>query len=123
MSVSGSNEDRSINEKKKKKQLGIESQEPMVLMSASPAEFPDEAPGGEDEASLSNLPEIIGTNQSEVLFGTDEADFIDPYAGDDQIFAGGGDDVILLSGGADQVDGGEGRDTIDLFFRRECCKR
>ena len=53
--------------------------------------------------------DIIGTDGSDRLFGTDDGDFIDGRGGDDIIF---GDDFSPGEGGNDLIIGGEGNDII-----------
>jgi Ca2+-binding RTX toxin-like protein len=53
------------------------------------------------------MPEIIGTQGADSLFGT---------AGNDQFQGLGGDDVITTNQGVDSVDGGAGRDRLILDY-------
>ena len=56
---------------------------------------------------------FLGTPGSNVIRGSDEADVIDPRAGNDLVFADGGDDAIdLRDGFADRVACGVGADTV-----------
>ena len=52
------------------------------------------------------------TSGRDIIFGTDEADYIDGKGGDDIIFGGYGDDVIVGGEGMDQIFGGGGKDKI-----------
>lgn len=56
---------------------------------------------------------IQGTNDDDVICGTDKADIILGNGGNDTICGGVGDDVILAGNGHDRVDGGAGNDVID----------
>lgn len=52
------------------------------------------------------------TSGKDIIFGTEEADYIDGKGGDDIIFGGGGDDVLVGGSGTDLILGGEGNDII-----------
>ncbi len=56
--------------------------------------------------------DIFGTDQSETLGGTAEADRILPGSGDDTVYAGGGDDFIVDVDGADFLYGEAGFDRL-----------
>ncbi len=56
---------------------------------------------------------IVGTNDPDILIGTDGDDVICALGGADTIDGGGGNDVILGGDGPDVIDGGDGNDTID----------
>ena len=83
---------------------------------------------------VDEMPQILGTNRADVLFGSRDGETIDGRGGSDFIFGGKGDDVILggrgrdfLTGGTgdDQITGGIGKDVIvggrgdDLFVLTE----
>ena len=48
----------------------------------------------------------------DLIFGTDDADYIDGKGGDDIIYGGYGDDVIVGGEGMDQIFGGGGQDKL-----------
>lgn len=53
-----------------------------------------------------------GTGASNDLAGTDDAEVIRAYGGNDTVEAAGGDDLIFAGNGDDVVDGGDGDDTL-----------
>ncbi len=55
---------------------------------------------------------ILGSDSSELLFGTNGADVIIAFDGNDAIFGLGGDDTVCAGDGNDVVFGGAGHDTI-----------
>lgn len=55
---------------------------------------------------------ILGTDASELLFGTNGADVIMGFGGNDAVFGLGGDDTVCAGDGNDAVFGGAGNDTI-----------
>ncbi|MFK7817249.1 MAG: hypothetical protein AB8G99_00900, partial [Planctomycetaceae bacterium] len=82
---------------KAKKQLdAIETCEPMILMSASPAA---------DGATMD-------VQDAEMIGATDGADWIAGTDGNDMIEALGGDDTINAQIGENMIDGGDGIDTV-----------
>jgi len=70
--------------------------------------------------TLSNIENIIGTSQNDIIIGNDEVNIIDGGAGDDQITGNGGADTLKGGTGADTfkgdnfagdiIDGGTGAD-------------
>ena len=58
----------------------------------------------QNNLSIQQVPDIIGSEDPDILFGTPE---------DDSISALGGDDTIIGTTGNDTIDGGEGFDTVD----------
>lgn len=49
---------------------------------------------------------------TDVIQGSEDADFLRPFAGDDTVFGNGGDDSINPGNGDQQIFGGDGDDTI-----------
>ena len=60
--------------------------------------------GNGDNFSIQQVPDIVGSDSPDILFGTSE---------DDTIFALAGDDTIIGTTGNDFIDGGDGLDTVD----------
>ena len=66
--------------------------------------------------------DIIGTENADFLFGTNDGELINGLSGDDAISASDGDDLIRGGSGADTIGGGAGDDLIlgegaaDLIF-------
>lgn len=66
--------------------------------------------------------DIIGTENADFLFGTNDGELIDGLGGDDSLSASDGDDLALGGAGADTIGGGNGDDLIlgeggaDLIF-------
>lgn len=58
---------------------------------------------------------ICGTDEGEVIYGTEGPDLIKALGGRDKVFAGDGDDVFLATSwdGSDHYCGGQGSDTAD----------
>jgi Ca2+-binding RTX toxin-like protein len=56
--------------------------------------------------------QTTGANAHEVLIGTDNADLIYMWAGDDTAYGEGGNDIIYGGAGIDRLYGGDGNDTI-----------
>ncbi|MBE9122033.1 calcium-binding protein [Tychonema sp. LEGE 07199] len=55
---------------------------------------------------------IIGAQTDNRLNGTQQADIILTFGGNDVIAGGGGDDIIISGGGSDSIGGGSGNDAI-----------
>ena len=56
---------------------------------------------------------VRGTNRADTLYGFGGDDFIEARRGDDILDGGAGDDTLLGGSGRDSLDGGPGRDDID----------
>jgi hypothetical protein len=56
----------------------------------------------------------LGRGHSELLAGTDEADFIAGGRGNDWLLGGAGDDILRGGAGNDRIDGGDGIDLLDF---------
>lgn len=71
------------------------------------------ASGGTAEGDvLSNFENIQGSEFDDVLTGSDEANYLIGYGGNDDISGAGGRDIILGGAGADTLDGGDDADTL-----------
>jgi Ca2+-binding RTX toxin-like protein len=55
---------------------------------------------------------MAGSQQADILTGTDLANTLDALGGDDQLFGQGGDDVLEGGAGNDLLDGGSGADQL-----------
>jgi Ca2+-binding RTX toxin-like protein len=66
---------------------------------------------GEGDNIATDVENIEGTLESDVLVGSDAANVFDPSSGDDQVSGLGGNDTLIASPGADSFDGGPGNDT------------
>lgn len=106
---------------------------PQFNLTASPIEIVDDensnnSTPGEDISGDANDNILIGTNESERIFGYSGSDLIVAYDGDDEIFgddeatlepgndwifAGAGSDFIRGEGGSDVIDSGLGDDTVE----------
>lgn len=64
-------------------------------------------------ASISAGLSIIGTNNSELRYGSNSSDGINAKGGNDTIYANGGDDTVEGGNGSDLVYLGDGNDAID----------
>jgi Ca2+-binding RTX toxin-like protein len=56
---------------------------------------------------------IRGTDGDDHLFGTELADLMNGFAGNDELFGKGGNDNMHGDAGNDVLDGGEGNDSLD----------
>ncbi|MEK7760183.1 MAG: peroxidase family protein [Nitrospirota bacterium] len=77
-------------------------------------------------ASMSNIEDVTGTAQADILTGNNVANFFDGGAGNDTMNGGLGNDDLdgeggqdtfnySMGGGADDVNGGAGADTLNIF--------
>lgn len=67
------------------------------------------------DAVAGNVPPPAGpSNGDDDILGTDDAEFIDALAGNDDVDGAGGDDTIDGGTGNDTIDGGDGTDTALL---------
>jgi Ca2+-binding RTX toxin-like protein len=67
----------------------------------------------EDPRCHGRQPEIVGTDEDDVIRGTPERDVIWGGLGDDIIFSSLGNDLICGGPGTDQMHGGRGNDEVD----------
>jgi Ca2+-binding RTX toxin-like protein len=74
---------------------------------------------GEPESYYSNVINgtdsadyLVGTNQKDLIFGNGGNDFIRGFGDDDCIYAGDGDDLVFGAGGNDIIYGEDGNDNI-----------
>ncbi len=58
------------------------------------------------------MPDIVGTEDRDVIGGTDAADTIKGLGGDDRLYGGAGDDIFDGGEGSDVYFGGDGFDTV-----------
>lgn len=61
-----------------------------------------------------DIEHAIGSAFADSIFGSVLDNFLDPGAGDDEVYAGEGNDVLFASPGDDLFDGGEGSDALLL---------
>jgi Ca2+-binding RTX toxin-like protein len=61
---------------------------------------------------LESIENLVGSIYSDCIWGTEEANFIQPLEGDDKVWAGGGDDMVDGYEGADRIYGGDGADIL-----------
>jgi serralysin len=61
---------------------------------------------------LTRRPKMLGTNDRDILNGSEGADTIYAYGGDDEIFARGGNDTVYAGDGNDYVSAAEGNDYV-----------
>jgi hypothetical protein len=72
------------------------------------------APSAEDDPRCrGRIPNVIGSEESERLQGTEGRDVIWAGAGDDEVHASLGNDLVCGGPGADLLHGGRGNDTVD----------
>ena len=87
---------------------GIESLEPMILMSASAADI--------DAASLDDATEgndvMIALEAGSLMDGKAGHDILIGLAGDNYLKGGAGHDMLIAIRGDNVVDGGDGQDTL-----------
>lgn len=94
-------------------------------MAATEQAFLDFLAGLDDQRNSDDLPDdfkeelsrinwVFGTPNGEVLYGTDDRDFIFPGGGADTVYAGAGDDVVFAvpDNSYDTFYGGDGLDTL-----------
>ena len=62
---------------------------------------------------MTDTPAITGTDDMDLLFGTNSGETIDVGGSDDMVFAGGGDDTIRGGEGSDWLFGDAGNDSIE----------
>lgn len=87
--------------------------EHLLLLLFVPLLFPDLFHSGDDNDDADTpVPDVTGTEQDDVLDGTDRAEQITAGGGDDLVVAGSGDDTIQMDEGLDFALG-EGRN--DFF--------
>jgi len=79
--------------------------------------------GNIDEDKLSNIHNVIGSNQKDILIGSDATnelfggmsnDVLNGGAGNDKLYGESGNDTIQYDLGSDIINGGEGSDTLDF---------
>lgn len=68
--------------------------------------------GDADGDTLTEIENVIGTDQNDILIGNDIANVLVGDKGDDQIHGAGGDDILDGGADADNMDGGDGNDTF-----------
>ena len=73
---------------------------------------PDDGHPGEGDNVL-NMEELNGTDNADVIAGSDALEDINAAGGNDVVSGGGGDDEIGHGEGDDTVDGGEGADLVE----------
>lgn len=66
-----------------------------------------------DEIYLDINPAIVGTQGDDTLNGTDDAELIEAYQGNDTVNAAGGNDEAYGYAGNDELNGGLGNDILD----------
>ena len=69
--------------------------------------------GGGNAGGKGGLNAVRGTNNGDLLLGSDAADWIDGKGGDDTLFGRAGNDLIEGDQGNDTLIGGGGDDTLD----------
>lgn len=65
---------------------------------------------GFDQATVTNVENVIGSDNNDRIGGDDGANRLDGAKGDDQLFGAGGDDILIGGEGNDLLDGGDGWD-------------
>jgi Ca2+-binding RTX toxin-like protein len=68
---------------------------------------------GENDNIATDVENLEGSPENDVLIGSDSANLFDPSYGDDQVSGLGGNDTLVASPGADSFDGGPGDDTAN----------
>jgi Ca2+-binding RTX toxin-like protein len=70
------------------------------------------APAAEGEPIYCSGKVCKGDSGDNLIIGTNKNDDINPFGGDDTVYAKGGDDYVHHSYGNDVIDGGPGNDTL-----------
>ncbi|WP_439599464.1 calcium-binding protein, partial [Falsiroseomonas sp.] len=71
------------------------------------------ASGSRGAESISGFENAIGSNLTDAMTGSEEANQLEGRDGGDYLYGLGGDDVLLGEGGDDVLTGGEGADTLE----------
>lgn len=65
---------------------------------------------GFNRATVTNIENVIGSDNNDRIGGDDGPNRLDGAKGDDQLFGAGGDDILIGGEGNDRLDGGDGWD-------------
>ncbi len=72
-----------------------------------------------DADAISNIENVIGTNEDDIITGNSDNNILIGEAGEDDLSGGDGDDILYGGWNADTLDGGDGNDTANFSDGQE----